>query len=231
VRRQVTTLAALALMAVAGLGGVLAARPGVAQVGTVTPGTAAIWVENSANLTSSTFNIGDPIQVCYRIPIVGMITITDFPADGSSNTFFSGVVNNTTGCLPGTVTPPSGHECMQLSYPLFGGQGQTKTCFTVAGSQPPINQLAIYINPSQSVYSVGQAIDVCYRVPAPGPIRIIDQIEVNTPTTFFAGFDDGTGGCIPGTITPPTGRECLTIVFTYTADGQQTNAQTCFQTQ
>jgi hypothetical protein len=224
-RLALFTMLALAMCGLA----VGAPRAGVAQQTTVQPGTTAIWVENSSNLTSSTFNIGDAIQVCYRIPIVGMITITDFPADGSSNTFFSGVTNSTQGCLPGTVTPPSGHECMQLSYPLFGGQGQTKTCFTVAGSQPPINQLAIYINPPQQVYTVGQAIDVCYRVPAPGAIRIIDQIGTDTPTTFFSGYDDGTGGCIPGTITPPTGSECLTIAYTYST-GQQISAQACFQT-
>ena len=224
-RRLIRTGIALAVFVVlVTVAGALVARRGEAQVGTVQPGTAAIWTDKSA------YNVGDAIQYCYRIPITGMVTITDFPANGTSNVIFSQVVGNTDGCLTGTVTPPAGHECLQLSYPLFGGQGQTRTCFTVIGNQPPINALAIYINPFQQVYTVGQAIDVCYRVPAPGPIRIIDQIEEDTPTTFFSGYDDGTGGCIPGTITPPTGRECMTIVFTYTADGRQTNTETCFQT-
>lgn len=214
----------VALVAVVALAGALVARHGDAQVGTVQPGTAAIWTDKSA------YNIGDPIQYCYRIPIAGMITITDFPADGTSRVIFNQVVNSTHGCLSGVITPPPGHECLRLTYPLFGGQGQTQTCFTVIGAYPPINSLAIYINPPQAVYTVGQHVDVCYRVPAPGPIRIIDQINEDTPTTFFSGYDDGTGGCIPGTVTPPTGRECLTIVFTYIADGGQANAETCFQT-
>jgi hypothetical protein len=211
-------------VAVTALAAALVAQRGDAQVGTVEPGTAAIWTDKSS------YNIGDPIQYCYRIPIAGMVTITDFPADGTSRVIFSQVVNNTQGCLEGTITPPPGHECLRLTYPLFGGQGQTRTCFTVIGSVPPINPLAIYVNPPQAVYTVGQAVDVCYRVPAPGPIRIIDQVNEDTPTTFFSGYDDGTGGCIPGTVTPPTGRECMSIVFTYTADGRQVNAQTCFQT-
>jgi hypothetical protein len=218
-------LTGIALAAVSVLVGALVAQRGDAfQVGTVHPGTAVIYTDKSA------YNIGDPIQYCYTIPITGMVTITDFPANGTSNVIFSQVVGSNHGCLSGVITPPAGHECLKMSYPLFGGQGQTQTCFTVIGAQPPINALAIYINPSQPVYTVGQSIDVCYRVPAPGPIRIIDQIEEDTPTTFFSGYDDGTGGCIPGTITPPTGRECLTIVFTYIADGGQANTETCFQT-
>ena len=222
--RGMLAVGALMLVVLAGAMWVSSPQRSSAQVGTVQPGTAAIWTDQTQ------YNIGDAIQYCYRIPIVGLVTITDLPANGTSNVIFSQVVSSTHGCLSGTVTPPAGHECLQLSYPLFGGSGQTQTCFTVLGAVPPINALAIYINPSQQVYSLGQAIDVCYRVPAPGPIRIIDQIEEDTPTTFFSGYDDGTGGCIPGTITPPTGRECLTIVFTYTADGGQANAQTCFQT-
>ena len=215
----VVALLGCALVAVAGR------RAGLAQdPTTVQPGTAAIWTDRQD------YNIGDSVTVCYRIPIAGQITISNIPP-GNQPIFYSGESSGTSGCLPGIITPPAGRQCLRLSYPLFGGQGQTQDCFTVEGSSP-VTPLAIYVNPAQSVYSLGQGIDVCYRVPAPGPIRIIDQIEENTPTTFFSGYDDGTGGCIPGTITPPVGgRECLTIVFTYQADGGEAHAQTCFQTQ
>lgn len=222
--RLLIPAAVLGMLALVVGGTALRPGRGEAQVGTVQPGTAAIWTDRTQ------YNIGDAIQYCYRIPITGQVTVTDFPANGTSMVIFSQVVGSTHGCQSGTVTPPPGHECLQLSYPLFGGPGQTQTCFTVLGAQPPISALAIYVNPPQQIYTVGQAIDVCYRVSAPGQIRIIDQIEEDTPTTFFSGYDDGTGGCIPGTITPPTGRECLSIVFTYSADGGQANAQTCFQT-
>ena len=223
--RGMVAVAALALLAVVGAVAISSPQGSDAQVGTVIPGTAAIWTDKTQ------YNIGDPIQYCYRIPIAGQVTITDLPANGSSSVIFSQVVNSTHGCLSGSISGPAGHECLQMSYPLFGANGQTQTCFTVLGNQPPINALAIYVSPPQQVYTLGQSFDVCYRVPAPGPIRIIDQIEENTPTTFFSGYDDGTGGCIPGIITAPVGgRECMTIVFTYTADGGQANAQACFQT-
>lgn len=211
---------ALALVAVATVA-VVSQRVTAQQLPTtVQPGTAAIWTDKSE------YNIGDPIQYCYRIPIVGQVTINDLAADGSSTIIFNQVVNSTHGCLNGVVTPPSGHECLSMNYPLFGGTGRTQTCFNVLGSTPPRSALAIYTD--KQTYRIGEGIDVCYRVPAPGPIRIIDQIAEDTPTTFFSGYDDGTGGCIPGTITPPGGNECLTIVFTYTADGGTATARTCF---
>jgi hypothetical protein len=218
--RRLYPLAGLALLALAALTAMT--RQTSAQVGTVQPGTAAIWTDKSS------YNIGDPIQYCFRIPIAGQVTITDLPSDGSSDVIYSAVVNTTHGCQSGTVTPPSGRECLQLSYPLFGGQGQTQTCFTVLGATPPPSALAIYTD--RQFYTTGDPIDVCYRVPGPGPVRIIDQIEEDTPTTYFSGYDDGTGGCIPGTITPPAGRECMTLVYTYPADGSQETAQTCFMT-
>jgi hypothetical protein len=201
----------------------LAVRPVDAQQAqSVEPGSAAIWTDKRF------YNIGDPIQYCFRIPIAGVVTITDFPADGTQRIIFNQSVNTTQFCQEGTVTPPSGHECLRLSYPLFGGRGQTQTCFTVLGSLPPPSALAIYTD--RQTYFQGDPIDVCYRVPAPGPIRITDQINENTPTTFFQGYDDGTGGCIPGVITPPSGNECMVIFFTYIADGRTETARTCFQT-
>jgi hypothetical protein len=199
-----------------------ATRQTSAQVGTVQPGTAAIWTDQSQ------YNIGDPIQYCFRIPIAGDVTITDLPADGSSDIIFSQTVTTTHGCQNGTITPPSGRECLRLTYPLFGGSGQTQTCFTVLGAAPPPNAVAIYTD--KSFYQTGDPIDVCYRVPGPGQVRIIDQIEEDTPTTYFSGIDDGSGACIPGTITPPAGNECMTLQYTYPADGQTATAQTCFQT-
>ena len=197
-----------------------AGRNVVAQDQTVQPGTAAIWTDQSA------YNVGDNVQVCYRIPIQGNITITNIPA-GNEPIFYSGPSAGTQSCMPGTITPPPGNQCLRLSYPLFGGNGQTQTCFQVRGGGPGPAPLRIYTD--RQYYTIGESIDVCYKVPQPGPIRIIEQIEEDTPTTFFSGYDDGTGGCIPGTITPPSGRECMTIQFTY-PNGQQANAETCFQT-
>jgi len=208
------------LLAMAVAGAAAFARQTEAQQTTVQPGTAAIWTDQSS------YDVGASIQVCWRIPIAGQITISNIPP-GSQPTFYSGDSMGTQSCLPGTITPPAGQQCQRLQYPLFGGQGQTQTCSTVSGGGPGPGALRIYTD--RQFYNGGDSIHVRCRVPQPGQIRIIDQIEEDTPTTFFSGYDDGTGGCIPGTITPPTGRECMTIVFTY-PNGQQANAETCFQT-
>jgi hypothetical protein len=107
--------------------------PGTAaqQVTTVQPGNAAIFTDKQ------TYNIGDAIQVCYRIPIAGYITITDLPSSQQTQVFYQGPSAGTGGCLPGTITPPSGNECLILTYPLAGGSGRTQTCFWVNGPIPP----------------------------------------------------------------------------------------------
>jgi len=218
--RRIIPLLMLALVA-GGLAVVGASRASDAQEPQAVPGNAAIWTDQSS------YNVGDPINVCYRIPIAGEITISQFPP-GNNPIYFQGQSSGTQGCIPGIVTPPTGNNCFRLSYPLFGGQGQTQACYQVMGNAPPPpGPLRIYTD--SQYYTVGEAIDVCYKVPQPGPVTILDQVNEDTPTTFFSGYDDGTGGCIPGTIVPPTGRECLSIEFTYPS-GQQITAQTCFQT-
>jgi hypothetical protein len=106
-------------------------RSVAAQAPTIEPGNAAIWTN------SSQYNIGDPIQVCYRIPVAGYITITDVQPGQPTHVFYQGPSAGTTSCLPGTVTPPSGRECLILTFPLLGGSSTTQTCFNVLGPVPP----------------------------------------------------------------------------------------------
>ena len=134
-----------------------AGRNVVAQDQTVQPGTAAIWTDQSA------YNVGDNVQVCYRIPIQGNITITNIPA-GNEPIFYSGPSAGTQSCMPGTITPPPGNQCLRLSYPLFGGNGQTQTCFQVRGGGPGPAPLRIYTD--RQYYTIGESIDVCYKVPS-----------------------------------------------------------------
>ena len=189
--------------------------PGVT---TVVPGTAAIWTDRSQ------YRVGDAIQFCYRIPVPGFITIIDLPADGSQLTIFSGPSAGTGTCLPGTIKPPTGSECLRLLYPLGGTTGQTQTCFQVVGPQPPPPPSGLAIYTDRQVYYIGSAIRVCYRVPAPGPITIIDILPDGTQKIVLSGYDDGTGGCISGRIDPPAGTECMRINF-----GTTQSAQTCFR--
>src|SRR5437773_967339 len=124
------------------------------QPTTVLPGQAVIWTDRGV------YNVGDSIQYCYRVPITGLVTITDFPANGNSNVIFNRQVLSTQDCIDGVVTPPAGRECLTLSYPNFGGRGQTQTCFTVLGANPPDPSLEIFL--SNSVFRVGSPITVCY---------------------------------------------------------------------
>src|SRR5215208_1199734 len=130
-RRSLAALATLAVIAVAVLA-VLVPRASAQQVGGVQPsGDASITTDRQV------YNIGDPIQVCYRIPIAGFITITDLPSSQQTQVFYQGPSAGTGGCLPGTITPPAGNESLILTYPLAGCTGRTQTFFYVNGPVPP----------------------------------------------------------------------------------------------
>jgi hypothetical protein len=126
-------LAVIAVLAAALLAFAAGAPRAVAQqVGTVQPTTASISTDRPQ------YAIGDPIQVCYRIPVAGFITITDLPSSQQTHVFYQGPSAGTGACLPGTVTPPAGNECLILSYPQpAGGTGRVQTCFRVTGPVPP----------------------------------------------------------------------------------------------
>jgi hypothetical protein len=85
---------------------------------------------------------------------------------------------------------------------------------------------SISITTDKSQYQPGDSIQVCYMVAAPGPFTITDQQADGSSQVFFSGVDDGTGGCLGGTVTPPAGTECLSITD---RDGSGGSAQTCFQ--
>jgi hypothetical protein len=86
------------------------------------------------------YQVGDPIQVCYRVPAPGHVVITDILADGTAQTFFGGEDDGTGGCIPGIVTLPAGTECMRLDYQTSAGSGTAQACFQVnAQPAPPSN--------------------------------------------------------------------------------------------
>jgi hypothetical protein len=155
----------LAVVALFTLLALAAAVPGTAaqQVQTVQPGTAAIFTDKPV------YNLGDPIQVCYRIPIAGFITILDLPSSQQTQVFYQGPSAGTGGCLPGTITPPAGNECLILTYPLAGGTGRAQTCFYVNGPVPPSGWI-----------DAGAA-----QVDASGNFSFTGQLPVPTNLTFM----------------------------------------------
>jgi len=189
----------------------------------VVPGTAAIWTNQPQ------YSVGDPIVVCYRVPIPGPITITNIVADGTVSLFYSGPSNGTDGCITGTVVPPTGSECLRMTYPLSVGTGVTQTCYQVIGATPPpVQPGVVAITTDKPAYMASDPFTACYRVPSPGPVSITVTRPNGVIDTIASGYDDGTGGCIPGTISTVPGTECLLLVYTYPSN-QQASASTCYQ--
>jgi hypothetical protein len=59
-------------------------------------------------------------------------------------------------------------------------------------------------------YDVGDPIRVCYSVSMPMYVQIVDM-QSNGQHMLLQGYDDGRGDCINAYITPPRGRESITI--------------------
>jgi hypothetical protein len=86
----------------------------------------------SITTDKQTYQVGEPIRICYRVPGPGPITITDVQG-GSSKVIISGNDDGTGGCINGTITPPTGQECFRLDYRSSRGSGSTQTCIIVGG--------------------------------------------------------------------------------------------------
>ena len=109
-----------------------------------TPSTARVTVDRGVG---GVYAVGDPIRICYRVPGPGPVTLTDILADGRSQVLRSGWDDDTGDCIAGTVTPPTGRECLRLEYSSARGSGSTETCFQVVGAEPPDVCIQIYPPP------------------------------------------------------------------------------------
>src|SRR5215213_4615942 len=79
----------------------------------------------------------------------------------------------------------------------------------------------------KDAYAVGEPITITYTLPGPGRYRITDQ-QGGTVSTLRAGSSAQATGRIEGTVTPPAGKECLTLEY---RDGKNvtSTAETCFE--
>ena len=181
------------------------------------------------NKTQYTF--GEAVEACYRVPAPGTIVITNIFADGRQSVVMSAPTTDTSGCVQIPAGAPAGTQCLSLGYTGERGfSGATRTCFQVSGGVapvPPLPPRPATITTNKSTYQIGEIMQVCYRVPGPGLVSIVDITPDGHSQIFFTATDDGTGGCIQGTVTPPSGTECLRLDFT-SAAGAAT-ARTCFQ--
>ncbi|MGD8791439.1 MAG: S8 family serine peptidase [Anaerolineae bacterium] len=62
-----------------------------------------------------------------------------------------------------------------------------------------------------ATYYVGEQLGLCYNVSRPIYVRIYDCPPGESCIIVAEGFDDGQGGCVEGTVAPPTGQEVLRI--------------------
>jgi hypothetical protein len=86
---------------------------------------------------------------------------------------------------------------------------------------------SVTISTDQTQYPVGATVRICYTVAGPGPVTITDTQADGANHELFSAYDDGTGYCVDGNITPPTGTECLAI--TAGPAGATGSNTTCFQ--
>jgi hypothetical protein len=93
------------------------------------------------------------------------------------------------------------------------GYGQGYLAPQVIQCPPPQQSAAVQIWTDRGEgarYDVGDNIKVCYSVSMPMYVQIIDKQD-NGQHTLLSGYDDGRGDCINAYITPPRGRESITI--------------------
>lgn len=86
---------------------------------------------------------------------------------------------------------------------------------------------AISITTDRTHYRLGDPIRICYTVPGAGQVTIIDRLADGASQLLLDGTDDGRGDCFHGIVVPPTGTECLVLIFSGPV-GNFTR-QTCFQ--
>lgn len=96
------------------------------------------------------------------------------------------------------------------------------------GQQRPGGRLSISMNPNQSVYYIGMQVTICYAVPWPGSVQILDY-TVSGINVIYTSYDGGT--CLYNMwVTPPSGPECLRLVWQPFPGSQRFYAGKCFFT-
>jgi hypothetical protein len=181
--------------------------------------------------------VGENVTVCVTIPAPGTINITELLPNGTSRVIYSGQAQSTQGCQFGQVGPGTGTHCLRLNYSGTTTL-ETQTCYTVVdpSAPPPPAGAGLFIITNSTYYYIGAPLTMCYTVPGPGNVTIVDTLANGQSTVFYTNFDDGSGACLKGIVTGPLGLECLTLNWTPVAVvpggvvyGVPAQTKTCFQ--
>lgn len=150
----------------------------------------------------------------------------------------TGVSNTTTATLWGWSSSGQiandGAPVATITFAMAGAQSVSLViCNDRETCSDPVSQtvfvdtpaLQVSVTTDKSTYRVGDSITICWTVPGPGTVRLVDLTPDGGRTTVRES--GGTGnGCITGTVSPPTGRECVRIEYS-NATGTA-SAQACF---
>lgn len=158
----------------------------------------------------ATYRIGDAITMCYTVPYSVYVRILRITSEGTT-VILQGNDDGTGGCIPGRVGSPAGRHTLRIEMVENGQVTRTaETWFWAEGGETV--SVDIWVDRGEgSVYYVGDSIQACYSVSRSIYVRIYDCPAGEACEVILEGTDDGTGGCINGTVTPPTGWETLRI--------------------
>jgi hypothetical protein len=112
-----------------------AAAPAIAPIATTPPPPSLrIWTDRKA------YYLGDPMQVCFRVPARGNIQIIDLMPDGSRTVLWSWYDDGKGDCMQAYITPPTGTECLLLRYEdtriYFAPGGPVPAAAPIEGIRP-----------------------------------------------------------------------------------------------
>jgi hypothetical protein len=201
------------------------------------PNGVAVCVDRGAG---ATYVEGDPIRICVTVnipqiaifppPPPPLVRVTDHVDGHPPRVIFEEYFAGGQRCIDGTITAPFGRETIRAE--VIDRQGRvfasdSTVFFSQPRQQPPqAASIAIDRGPG-STYRVNDWIRICYRVPGPGYVTIIDTLADGRSHVLLAGYDDGAGDCFYGIVTPPPGRECLRLEYN-TSAGSGTR-RVCFR--
>ena len=187
----------------------------------------------------SVYYEGDPITICFtvNVPVIAiyppppppLVRVTNSVSGGPPQVIYEEYMQSGQRCLNRTIVPPLGHEVIRAEVIGRDGRliGSDQTTYTSLPRSGPAQGSISVDRGAGAVYNVNDPIRICYDVPAPGPVTITDILANGTQQVLLSGYDDGTGGCFNGIVTPPAGTECLRLDYSTSAGSGST--QTCFQ--
>jgi len=131
---------------------------------------------------------------------------------------------------PGAQIGGDGTPSVTLTFTEGGAQSVSLViCNGRESCSEPVSQSIAVDTPApvvalraeRSTYRVGESIELCWTVPGPGRVTIVDRLANGVQRTYPQG-DNAGSGCISGTVEPPAGQECFRLEYSGTAGSGST---------